>query len=306
MSQDTRTRRVSLLLRTASAALMLATSVSVLAGAASQRGAQQPSAPAGQATPRATAPLDLTRYWVSVVTEDWRWRMMTPPKGDAPGVPLSLEGRRVANAWDLAKDNASGNQCKAYGAGGIMRIPGRLHITWENDSTLRIDTDAGRQTRLVRMLGARSMGGGLLNEAVASKPSQATLQGHSVGMWQMRNDGAPVLNEEAQGGRARGPATPSTGSLKVVTVGMRAGYFRKNGLPYSENAVLTEYFDRHDDFGAQWFTVLSVLEDPKYLISPFVTTTHFKRERDGSKWNPQPCETLPPTIDRVSSGENVG
>jgi hypothetical protein len=306
MSQETHARGVPLLLRTASAALMLATSVSVLAGAASQRGVQQPSTPAGQATPRATSPLDLTGYWVSVVTEDWRWRMMTPPKGDAPGVPLSLEGRRVANAWDLAKDNASGNQCKAFGAGGIMRIPGRLHITWENDSTLRIDTDAGRQTRLVHMLSARSMGGGILNEAVASKPSQATLQGHSVGMWQTRNDGAPVLNEEVQGGRARGPATPSQGSLKVVTVGMRAGYFRKNGLPYSENAVLTEYFDRHDDFGSQWFTVLSVLEDPKYLISPFVTTTHFKREPDGSKWSPQPCETLPPTIDRVSSGENVG
>jgi hypothetical protein len=47
------------------------------------------------------------------------------------------------------------------------------------------------------------------------------------------------------------------------------------------------------------------LEDSRYLISPFVTTTHFKRERDGSKWNPQPCETLPPT-GPPSRGDNVG
>ena len=280
--------------RRALAALVLALSVSGLAGAA-QRAAPQPPPPAAPPTPRATAPLELTGYWVSVVTEDWRWRMMTPAKGDAPGVPLSLEGRRVANGWDLAKDNASGNQCRAYGAGGLMRIPGRLHITWQGDQTLRIDTDAGRQTRLIHV-------------GAASARGEPALQGYSVGRWQLRNDGAPVLDEETPAGRGRsgrGAAAPGKGSLKVVTTGMRAGYFRKNGLPYSEQAVLTEYFDRHDDFGAAWFTVLSVLEDPKYLISPFVTTTHFKREPDGSKWNPQPCETLPPTAP-VSKGEDVG
>lgn len=276
------------------AALVLALSVSGLAGAA-QRGAPQPPPPAAPPTPRATAPLELTGYWVSVVTEDWRWRMMTPAKGDAPGVPLSLEGRRVANTWDLAKDNASGNQCKAYGAGGLMRIPGRLHITWQDAQTLRIDTDAGRQTRLIHVGGAPARG-------------EPTLQGYSVGRWQLRNDGAPVLDEETPAGRGRagrGVAAPAKGSLKAVTTGLRPGYFRKNGLPYSEQAVLTEYFDRHDDFGAAWFTVLSVLEDPKYLISPFVTTTHFKREPNGAKWNPQPCETLVP-IAPLSRGEDVG
>jgi hypothetical protein len=280
-------------IRVALAGLVLAAGVSVLVSAAPQRGAAQPAAPAAPPAPRATAPLDLTGYWVSVVTEDWRWRMMTPPKGDAPGVPLSLEGRRVANTWDLVKDNASGNQCKAFGAGGIMRIPGRIHITWQDDSTLRMEFDAGRQTRLVHF-GAAPRG-------------EPTLQGYSTGRWQLRNDGAPILDEEAVVARGRGRgAAVQKGSLKVMTAGLRAGYFRKNGLPYGETATLTEYFDRHDDFGSQWFTVLTVLEDPRYLISPFVTTTHFKKEPDGSKWNPQPCETLPPTTKRVSSGEDVG
>jgi hypothetical protein len=311
MTQETFARRVPVLARAGFAALGLAMSVSILVSAAPQRAAQQPATPTPQRTPRATAPLDLIGYWVSVVTEDWRWRMMTPPKGDAPGVPLSLEGRKVADSWDLARDNASGNQCKAYGAGGIMRIPGRLHITWDNDNTLRIDYDAGKQSRIIHMVNAPSLGGGLLNEALRSKPAQSALQGYSVGTWQMRTDGAPILNEEAAAprgglGRVREGAPPEKGSLKVVTTALAPGYFRKNGLPYGDGAVLTEYFDRHDDYGSEWFTVLSVLEDPKYLISPFVTTTHFKREPSGSKWNPQPCETLPPTINFVSKGEGVG
>jgi hypothetical protein len=281
--------RVPLLFRLVVGVLAVAASVSVIAGAA-QRGGQQ-GAPAGPPSAWSTAPLDLEGYWVSVVTEDWRWRMMTPPRGDAPGVPLSLEGRRVANAWDLAKDNAAGNQCKAFGAGGIMRIPGRIHITWENDSTLKLEFDAGRQTRLVHF-GAAPRGG------------EPTLQGHSTGSWQTRTTGRPILDEEAIAGRGRGAARDK-GSLKIVTTGMRAGYFRKNGLPYGETATLTEYFDRHDDFGSQWFTVLSVLEDSRYLISPFVTTTHFKREPNGAKWNPQACETLPPTTNRVSRGEDI-
>lgn len=288
------------LLRAATTAIVLAMSASVLVSA--QRGQQAAPAPVAP-TPKAQAPLDLEGYWVSVVTEDWRWRMMTPAKGDAPGVPLSLAGRKLADAWDLAKDNAGGQatQCKAYGAGGITRIPGRLHITWQDENTLKIEYDAGRQTRLYHFLGP-------LGEVPRNE--QPSMQGYTLASWTARNTGAPILNEEVapgRGGRAggRGPAAPQKGSLKAMTTNLRAGYFRKNGLPYSDNATLTEYFDRHADFGAEWFTVLSVLNEPTYLVSPFVTTTHFKREPDGSKWNPQACETLPPTAP-LSRGENVG
>jgi len=78
----------------------------------------------------------MTGYWVSIVAEDWRWRMF-PNKGDYGGVPLNAEARKIADAWDPAKDEAAGEQCKAYGAPNIMRIPGRLHITWQDDQTLR-------------------------------------------------------------------------------------------------------------------------------------------------------------------------
>ena len=101
-------------------------------------------------TARSAAPVDLTGQWVSVVTEDWRWRMVTPPKGDYASVPLNPEGRKAADAWDLSADNAAGNQCRAFGAAGLMRMPTRVRISWQDDNTLKLESDAGQQTRLFR------------------------------------------------------------------------------------------------------------------------------------------------------------
>jgi hypothetical protein len=123
--------------------------VAVIApGLAAQRGGRGGPPPTAQAA----APVDLTGYWVSVVTEDWRFRMVTPPKGDYASVPLSAEGRRVADAWDPSKDG----RCEAYGAAGLMRMPGRLHITWQDANTLKIETDAGQQTMDRRRSAART------------------------------------------------------------------------------------------------------------------------------------------------------
>jgi hypothetical protein len=213
-------------------------------------GGQPPASPRQNA--KASAPIDLTGYWVSVVTEDWPWRMVTPSKGDASSVPLNDEGRRVTNAWDPAKDEATGSACKSYGAAHIMRVPGRLHVTWESDDVLKIDTDAGQQTRLLRFGGSPPPAG------------DVQWQGESTATWER-------------------------GTLKVVTRRMKAGYLRKNGVPYSENAVMTEYFDAHTESNGAWFTVTTIVEDPKYLQQPFVTSSDFRKEPDGAKWHPVPC-----------------
>ena len=104
---------------------------------------------------RDAAPIDLTGYWVSYVTENWRYRMVTPAKGEYRRIPASPAALPLINAWDPAADERAGNQCKSYGAGAIMSVPGRLHITWQDADTLRIDTDAGTQTRLFRFTRAR-------------------------------------------------------------------------------------------------------------------------------------------------------
>src|SRR6266571_4792236 len=102
----------------------------------------------GQGSGKADAPIDITGYWVSIVTEDWRYRMVTPAKGDYASVPLNADSRKVADAWDPAKDEAAGNQCKAYGAAAVMRVPGRVRISWADDETMKVETDAGTQTRM--------------------------------------------------------------------------------------------------------------------------------------------------------------
>jgi len=213
-------------------------------------------------TAKEAAPIDLTGYWVSIVTEDWRYRMVTPPKGDYVGVPLNAAGRKMADAWDPAKDEAAGDQCKSYGAANIMRVPTRLHITWQDDQSLKVETDAGMQTRMF-YFGAPPGEGG-------------DWQGVSKASWEFLP--------------ARPGADVNSGSLKVVTTKFKAGYLRKNGVPYSANATLTEYFDRSaEPNGDTLLVVTRVVEDPTYLNAPFLLSEHFKKQADATGWNPAPC-----------------
>ncbi len=246
------------------------------APAAAQAPARAPAqAPPVQRTPKAAAPIDITGYWVPVITEDWRHRMAPPRKGDFESLPLNAEARRIANAWDPAQVEAAGEQCKAYGAPAIMRMPGRLNITWENDNVLKIDFDAGTQTRRFYFGSSRP---------AAAEPSW---QGISAAQWDI-----PVSSA------ARGPAifgVPGSGgvggALKAVTTNLRPGFLRRNGVPYSKDAVVTEWFDlikAHN--GDQWLIVKTVVEDPAYLNQPFITSTHFKKQAGAEGWNPTPCE----------------
>jgi hypothetical protein len=220
-------------------------------------------------TGKGSAPFDMTGYWVSVVGEDWRWRMF-PAKGDYGAAPLNGEARRVADSWDPAKDAAAGEQCKGYAAPVIMRVPGRLHVTWQDDQTLKMETDAGSQTRVFYF----------------GNPT-ATLaegwQGVSKAEWDPGNAGAGGLFGPP-------PAAGPAGSLKIVTTKMRPGYMTRNGAPYSANATLTEYYDLiKEKNGVEYLLLTSVLEDPAYLTQPMWTAVHFKKQKDAAGWNPVAC-----------------
>ena len=254
--------------------------------------AQGPAAPRGGAsgTARALAPYDVTGYWVSEVTEKWRFRMLVPDKGDYVMVPLNPEGRKVANAWDPARDQASGEACRSYGAAALLQVPGRLHISWQDDSTLRMDTDSGTQTRLFRFGGPPSP-----NEA----PSW---QGLSVATWggsepRDRRDGQGGPVQDATGRLVVAPAQrKETDYLKVSTTRMRPGYLQKNGVPYSGDALLEEYFDTFSDPYTRntWLVVTTVVTDPRYLIEPLIMHAHFKKIPDASGWDPTPCRADEP------------
>ena len=237
-----------------------------------QRGGGPPPAP------RAAAPFDLTGYWVSIVTQDWRWRMVTPRKGDFQGIQVTAEAAKVAEAWDPAKDEAAGDQCKSYGAPALMMVPGRLHITWQDDATLKVETDAGTQTRLLRVG----------NQPTVEEPR--SWQGVSRAQWLLPRPNVPLQLRPADRAADTPAARPGGGSLQVVTRNLRAGYLRKNGVPYSENAVLTEYWDLYKrPNGEEWLTITTQLDDPQYLRAARLTAPLFKKEPDGSKWEPSAC-----------------
>ncbi len=215
---------------------------------------------------RASAPKDFTGYWVSVVTEQWNLRMLMPPKGVYTMLPLNAEARAVADAWTIERD--AGNECRGYGAATIMRVPGRLHIHWADDDTLQIDTDSGSQTRLLHM-------GGTARPPADAQPQW---QGYSAAAW--------AGTAMGRGAKVPGPA----GNLRVVTTQMKAGYLRKNGVPYSEKATLEEYFDTFTEpDGNSWLVVSSIVTDPQYLTGPYAWTVHFKKIPDREGWDPTPC-----------------
>lgn len=202
------------------------------------------------ASARAAAPIDVTGYWVAAINEDWRWRVLTPAKGDYGNVPLNNRGRRLADSWDPQRDLANGDGCKAYGVGGVMRMPTHLRISWADENTLRIDTDMGQQTRLVHFDPDEADGAG-------------TLQGKSVGNWE-------------------------DNSLHIETTDMAPGYLRRNGIPYGDKTVINEWVDQHSTFGVDWLTITSEVVDPEYLSRKFVTNASFKRSKKAD-WSPAAC-----------------
>jgi hypothetical protein len=210
--------------------------------------------------------------------EDWRWRVVTPLKGDATSIPYKPEARSAIESWDPAKDEAEGQQCKAYGAPALLRIPGRLRISWEDDNTLKIESDQGQQTRLLHL-------GGKPPEGL--EPSR---QGYSSANWDPGAYSArPDAGAAAGGLGAAARRGTQSKALMVSTTHLLPGYLRKNGVPYSAETAVTEYFDRFSEPEGEWFTVTTIVTDPVYLGAPFVTTTDFRKESDDSRFSPEPC-----------------
>jgi hypothetical protein len=261
-------------------------------------------------TAKAIAPIDLTGYWTAVITEDWHVRMLTAPKSDFgsgaagtienPGVgfigagpnpsaqgniPYKAAAAQAATKWDPAKDEAEGNACKAYGAPGLMRLPTHLHITWQDENTLKIDADYGTQTRLFHFGPPPDPGRLDFGNATFLPPQvqkveppagvEPSWQGYSMASWTIMG---------GSGNFERG------GSVKVVTTHLKPGYYWKNGMPYTGNAALTEYFrvmelpDR-----SRWIRFTQIVDDPEYLTQPWIVNYAFKKLPDGSKWNPTSC-----------------
>jgi hypothetical protein len=229
--------------------------------------AQSPAPPKGPPpTAKSGAYFDITGYWVSVVTEDWVYRMILAPKGDAGSLPVNPEGRKAAEGFDPAADKAKGEECRMNGAAGNIRRPGRLHISWADDSTLKMQFSAGDQTRLLQF--------------GAPKDQAPSWQGVSHAGW------TRVRNWQQFGPPA---IAPVGGTLKVDTTNMRPGYLQANGFPYSATTKMTEYYDRIEYQGTPWLIVTTVIEDPVFLRDKLYWTTPFRQEANGAAFKIKPC-----------------
>jgi hypothetical protein len=251
------------------------TALLLLIGVAASQPAnpQPPPGPPDTRSPRERAPIDITGQWVAIVNEDWRWRMVTPPVGDTASLPVNERGRAAAAAWDLERDKAEGNLCKAFAGPGLMRQPTRIRIAWEDDDTLRLEFDAGRQERRF--------------EFTPQAPAERSLQGYSEASWFRQQQSRGVFGQRTP---------PEGGSLVVRTTHLAGGYLRANGVPFSERATVEEFlntFTLPGDANA-WLVVTMVVEDPEYLTTPLIVSSQFKKEASRAGWNPRPCEIAPP------------
>jgi hypothetical protein len=266
--------------------------------------AQADNAP--EPTARDLAPIDLTGYWTAVVTEDWPQRMLDPTKGDfgagppgavqTPGrvpvglgpnpadegnIPYEAAGSRAALAWDPGAND----HCLAYGAPGILRQATRLHISWIDDNTLRLNTDLGATTRSLHFAPAprpgrmNYIGGRYVPEKkLADFEVPAGLDRSSMGF--------SVARWTAFGGQNY----VAGGYLKVETTNLTRGYYWRNGMPYTEDAKLIEHFRTMTlPDGSSWILLTLKVEDPEYLTQPFLVNYHFRKLPNDSSWNPQPC-----------------
>src|SRR5678815_2346435 len=157
--------------------------------------------------------------------------MVTAAKGDYQGVQMTPEAAKVADAWDPAKDEAAGEQCKSYGAPALMSVPGRLHITWQDETTIKVETDAGTQTRLLRFAlpqgqGASSLsrGGNVPTPLDSGRDKAAdaarTWQGVSQAQWLMPRPNVPLQLKPADRAADAPALRPTGGSLQVVTLSL--------------------------------------------------------------------------------------
>ncbi|MFL2840553.1 MAG: hypothetical protein ACJ0BT_01760 [Pseudohongiellaceae bacterium] len=226
-------------------------------------------------SPRDRAPVNLTSQilegqWVSIVNEDWLWRMRVPEKGDFMSIPYNELAAEAGQTWDESMSNS----CLAYGAAGIMRQPMRFRIEWESDSIIRLETDFGQQTRRF-----------IFNEPVPENTPKS-LQGYSIASWELDE---PI--ERGFFGVGIPEDSLQYGSLKVETSHLTAAWLRSNGAPASDSATITELFDVFiGPDGNEWMVATVIVHDPIYLNVDFITSSHFRRETDLGDWDPRPCE----------------
>ena len=212
----------------------------------------------GLAALPALAQVDLAGEWNPRFHEDQPERIPGPDIGDYLGLPITEAARLRADAWDASLLTLPEHQCKPHPSDYGMRGP--ANTRWSKE----VDRD-----------------------------TQSTIAWHTHMSWQAPErtiymDGRPHPPEYA----AHTWQGFSTGKfegnmLTITTTHLKNGWIRRNGIPRSEKATVTEHVMRNGDY----LTWMVIINDPVYLTEPFVRTTDFVLDLQ-QVIAPYPCESV--------------
>lgn len=214
------------------------------------------------ATPVA-AQIDFSGEWAPRMYEDQPERVPGPELGDYLGIPINDAARMRAETWDASIQTLPEWQCRPHSADYIWRGPSNLRIWKEVDPV-------SREITAFHAEWLRSVDRAIFLDGRPHPPEGAlhTWAGYSTAKW----DGD---------------------ILTITTTHLKEGYLRRNGLPRSDQATLTEHWIRNGDF----LTVVTIVHDPVYLTEPFIRTTDYELNLH-QQIPPYPCGVVQ-EIDRA-------
>jgi hypothetical protein len=195
----------------------------------------------------------------AIVHEDQPERGPGPELGDYLGIPINDAARYRADAWDASLLTLPEYQCRVhpsdYAPFAGMRI-------WE-----QFDKDSQQLIAIHTHHFAFGTERTIWMDGRPHPPEYAlyTSQGFSSGKWE-------------------------GDVLAITTTHLTESWIRRNGLPRSDRAVVTEHFIRHGEN----LTIMTVIRDPAYLTEPFIRTRDYIFEAGGQyiQFPPFPCESV--------------
>ena len=209
------------------------------------------------AAARAAAQVDFSGEWAPRFHEDQPERVPGPELGDYLGLPINEAARLRADSWDASMQTLPEWQCRPHSADYIWRGPSPLTIRKEENPLTREITAFHAEW-------LRSIDNPIYLDGRQHPPDDAlhSWGGFATGKWE--------------------------GDMLTVTVThLKEGYIRRNGMPRSDQATVTEHWMRHGDF----LTVVTIVNDPVYLTEPFIRTTDYELDLH-QHVPPYPCEMV--------------
>ena len=213
----------------------------------------------------APAQILLSGDWLTLMHEDQPERAQGPDLGDYLGLPINDAARLRAESWDASRLTLQEHQCRVHIVPYIYFGPLQVRIWEEKDPdtqqliAIKHYISTYEQTRTIWMDGRPH----------PSEYAPHTFMGFSTGKFE-------------------------GDMLTVETTHIKQGWLRRNGLPESDQAALTEHFIRHD----RYMTHVTVLTDPVYLTAPLIKTQTFvMADRDPGNWL-WPCEYVEEVVGR--------